>query len=111
METDSNGRIVFQRRNDGLIDFYQNWKEGFGDLNGEFWLGLSKIHHLTQNGTAQTLRVDLEDFENETHYAKYSTFNTRDNTTEYTITVEGYSGNLLANHNGENSVPRTEIMI
>ena len=37
--------------------------------------------------------MDLEDFENETRYAKYSTFNIGDSTTDYTITVGGYSGN------------------
>ena len=36
--TDGDEWIVFQRRNDGLVDFYRNWKEGFGDLDGEFWL-------------------------------------------------------------------------
>ena len=74
---------------------YRNWtdyEEGFGNLNGEFWLGLSKIHRLTQNGTEYTLRVDLGDFEKETRYAKYSTFNIGDSTTDYTITVGGYSG-------------------
>ena len=95
METDGGGWTVFQRRKDGSVDFYRNWtdyEEGFGDLNGEFWLGLSKIHCLTQDRTDYTLRVDLEDFENETRYAKYSTFNIGNSTTDYTITVEGYCG-------------------
>ena len=95
METDGGGWTVFQRRKDGSVDFYRNWvdyEEGFGDLNGEFWLGLSKIHRLTQDGTDYTLRVDLEDFENVKRYAKYSTFNIGDSTTDYTITLGGYSG-------------------
>ena len=95
MDTDGGGWTVFQRRKDGSVDFYRNWvgyEEGFGDLNGEFWLGLSKIHRLAQNGTDYTLRVDLGDYENETRYAKYSTFNIGNSTTDYTITLGGYSG-------------------
>ena len=61
------------------------------------------MHRLTQDGTDYTLRVDLGDFENIKRYAKYSTFNIGDSTTDYTITVGGYSGDAgdsLAYHNG-----------
>ena len=93
METDGGGWTVFQRRQNGSIDFYRYWTDyenGFGNLTGEFWLGLSKIHRLTKEGT-NTLRVDLGDFEGNTVYASYSTFNVSDGSTEYILTV-GYSG-------------------
>ncbi|XP_019862948.1 PREDICTED: fibrinogen-like protein A [Amphimedon queenslandica] len=105
METDGGGWTVFQRREDGSVDFYRNWTDyenGFGDLTGEFWLGLSKIHRLTKEGS-NTLRVDLGDFEGNETYANYSTFNISDGSTEYILTVGGYSGTAgdsLAYHNG-----------
>ena len=33
---------VIQRRTDGSVDFFRPWndyRDGFGDLNNEFWLG------------------------------------------------------------------------
>ena len=41
---------VFQRRENGIVDFYRTWSEyetGFGLVVGEHWLGNEKIHHLT----------------------------------------------------------------
>ncbi|XP_019853308.1 PREDICTED: fibrinogen C domain-containing protein 1-like isoform X2 [Amphimedon queenslandica] len=106
METDGGGWTVFQRRQDGSVDFYRNWTDyenGFGNLTGEFWLGLSKIHRLTKEGS-NTLRVDLEDFEGNTSFASYSTFSVSDGSTEYILTVGGYSGtagdSLIIQHNG-----------
>ena len=105
METDGGGWTVFQMREDGSIDFYRNWTDyenGFGDLTGEFWLGLSKIHRLTKEGS-NTLRVDLGDFEGNEAYANYSTFSISDGSTEYILTEEGYSGTAgdsLWLHNG-----------
>lgn len=42
---------VFQRRKDGSVNFFRGWKEyvkGFGDLNGEFWLGERDTVHDTE---------------------------------------------------------------
>ena len=104
METDGGGWTVFQRRMDGSVDFYRYWtdyQQGFGSLSGEFWLGLDKIHRLTS--TATQLRVDLQDFEGNSRYAKYTSFSVGDSASKYTLTVSGYSGtagNSLDLHNG-----------
>ena len=104
MEIDGGGWTAFQRRQDGSVNFYRNWTDyenGFGNLTGEFWLGLSKIYRLTQEG-ANTLRVDLGNAIGNRAYAKYSTFSVGDSTTEYTLTVGGYSGTAgdsLGNNN------------
>ena len=109
MESDGGGWAVFQRRMDGTQDFYLYWDDyvrGFGDLKGEFWLGLSKLHRLTASdpmaNTAE-LRVDLADFANNKAYAKYSTFKVHASDSKYRLTVSGYMGNArdgLAHHNG-----------
>ena len=48
METDCGGWIVIQRRNAslGTVNFTRNWEDyenGFGDLDDEFWIGLRNI--------------------------------------------------------------------
>ena len=104
MDTDVGGWTVFQRREDGSVDFYRNWtdyQQGFGNPSGEFWLGLDKIHRLTP--TATQLRVDLQDFEGNSRYAQYSSFNVGDTASNYTLSVSGYSGTAgdsLSEHNG-----------
>ena len=61
---------MFQKRLNGSVDFYRYWND-FGDLNSEFWLGLDKIHRLTSYNNNK-LHVDLEDFQGNTAYAKYT---------------------------------------
>ena len=101
---DNGGWIVFQRRMDGSVDFYREWMdyiEGFGNLDGEFWLGLHKLNRLTTH-TSQ-LRIELEDFDEIKKEAFYSEFRVDDAETLYTLHVSGYSGTAgdsLSYHNG-----------
>ena len=93
MDTEGGGWTVFQRRTNGAQNFYLNWDDyvhGFGDVSGEFWLGLQKIRRLTASSTQ--LRVDLADFNGNEKYAKYRTFSVGDNDDKFRLTVSGYSG-------------------
>ncbi|XP_034560964.1 tenascin-like [Notolabrus celidotus] len=91
METDGGGWTVFQRRKDGSVNFFRGWKDytrGFGDVNGEFWLGLDNLHNLTTM-TRMNLRVDLRD-QADAVFAKYMTFEVAKR--NYKLSVGGYSG-------------------
>ena len=92
--TTGGGWTVFQKRMDGSVDFYRGWADyrgGFGTLNGEFWLGLDKIHRLTSSG-GYKLRVDLEDFAGNTVYAEYGLFEVGSEETKYKLSIGNYSG-------------------
>ncbi|XP_058065834.1 ficolin-2-like [Anopheles bellator] len=94
-EYDSGGWIVIQHRFNGSTNFYRNWKEyqnGFGQLEGEFWLGLDRIHQLTTSKPHE-LVILLEDFDGNKTYAKYSRFEIGGESELYAINnITGYSG-------------------
>ena len=95
METDGGGWTVFQRRKDGSVDFNRGWNEyerGFGDVEGDYWLGLTSLHQLLQLNGANELRIDLKDYSGNSAYAKYSSFNVGDSNSKYTLNVSWYSG-------------------
>lgn len=105
-KTAGGGWTVFQKRLDGSVDFYRGWKEynnGFGNQNGEFWLGLDKIHRLTISNRYK-LRVDLEDTERDIRYAEYDLFAVASESTGYQLILGSYSGtagNSLTRHRGK----------
>jgi hypothetical protein len=96
METSpGRGWTIFQRRIDGSENFYRTWaeyKSGFGNLSGEFWLGLDKIYRLSANGQ-NLLRIDLDTFENGTAYAVYESFSVGSERDAYVLNIGSYSGN------------------
>ncbi|XP_071837923.1 uncharacterized protein [Apostichopus japonicus] len=89
--TDGGGWTVFQRRVNGSVDFYRNWlsyKEGFGELDHEFWLGNDKLYYLTNQGNYQ-LRIDLVDREGNQYYAEYDLFRINDENDNYRLSGLG----------------------
>nr|DBA31342.1 TPA: hypothetical protein GDO54_007207 [Pyxicephalus adspersus] len=76
MESMGGGWTVVQNRQDGSINFNRTWndyKNGFGNFTGEFWLGNDKIHLLTKSSN-MLLRIELEDFKGVKEYATYDQF-------------------------------------
>ncbi|XP_077981480.1 ficolin-2-like [Glandiceps talaboti] len=106
MDTDGGGWTVFQRREDGCIDFFRLWddyKRGFGDVSREFWLGNDRIHQITTSRRYE-LRIDMEGVNGDKIYAKYDSFSIEDEANKYKLHIGGYSGtagdSLTFSHNG-----------
>ena len=83
---------MLQKRLNGSVQFNRSWadyKNGFGHLDGEFWLGLDKIHRLTKTAKNR-LRVDLEDTAHKTAYAEYDKFALGKEMNKYKLRIGKY---------------------
>ncbi|XP_040187280.1 ficolin-1-like [Rana temporaria] len=94
MDTDGGGWIIFQRRWDGSVDFFRDWKAykaGFGNLLTEFWLGNDNLHLLTSSGTWE-LRIDVQDYNNTKQYMKYSSIKVLGESDKYQLLLGDFKG-------------------
>ncbi|XP_050093990.1 microfibril-associated glycoprotein 4-like [Anopheles aquasalis] len=96
------GWIVLQHRYDGSLDFYRGWNEfrdGFGDVGKEFWLGLEKIHQITKVRKHELI-VELKDFSGNYAYARYDTFEIGSEDEDYALkdlgTYNGTAGESMS---------------
>jgi ficolin len=99
--------ILVQQNVDGSSFFDRTWNEfkaGFGNTNGNYWLGNDQLRTLTQNNKYK-LRMELQSKASGLWYwAEYDTFRVGDESTQYTLTISGFSGNVgkdaMDYHNG-----------
>ncbi|XP_066296312.1 angiopoietin-related protein 7-like [Branchiostoma lanceolatum] len=111
MQTDGGGWTVIQRRVNGSVNFDRNWtdyKFGFGDKFGEYWLGNENIYRIT-NERPNKLRVMIEDWMGMKAYAEYSTFSISSERDGYRLSLGEYSGGLAGDsirnqYNSQNSM-------
>ncbi|XP_034490380.1 angiopoietin-related protein 2-like [Drosophila innubila] len=91
---------------DGSVNFHRNWteyKNGFGDLNGEFFLGLDKIFEITAERRQELLFL-LEDFEGDKRFEKYDKFAIGNEDQQYELhtlgDASGTAGDSFSRHRG-----------
>ncbi|XP_056599342.1 angiopoietin-related protein 4 [Triplophysa dalaica] len=103
--TPEGGWTVIQRRHDGSVDFDQLWQAyetGFGNLNGEFWLGLEKIHSMSKAGN-YILKVQFSDWRDDIQSITYA-FRLNGQENNYSLHVlERTAGNLESSLSSEGS--------
>ncbi|XP_041467744.1 ficolin-1-like [Lytechinus variegatus] len=81
------GWTVIQRRHDGSVDFYRDWasyKNGFGDIENEFWLGNDIIHRITYQATYR-LRIEMVDLQGNQSSAVYDNFRVANEGDQYRL--------------------------
>ncbi|KAL7742349.1 hypothetical protein ACLKA6_018985 [Drosophila palustris] len=105
-ETRDGGWTIILRRMDGSVNFTRNWteyKNGFGNLDGEFFLGLDKIHAMTAE-RRQELLVLLEDLNGEQRFETYDEFAIGNEDQQYELhtlgKASGTAGDSLDYHRG-----------
>ncbi|XP_028982703.1 angiopoietin-2a [Betta splendens] len=94
MVTEGGGWTVLQKRFDGHVDFHRTWQEyktGFGEASGEFWLGNEFVSRLT-NHQSYKLRIQLSDWEENSGFSLYDQFSLDTEAQNYRIHLKGYSG-------------------
>ena len=94
MDNHGGGWTVIQRRMDGSENFNRTWadyRDGFGRLAGEMWIGNEKLHKLTHQKRYH-LRIELEDFVGNNVYAQYDDIVISDERDGYRLVLGNYTG-------------------
>ncbi|XP_023570716.1 angiopoietin-4-like [Octodon degus] len=76
MDPSGGAWTVIQHRENGTVNFVRNWedyKQGFGDPAGEYWLGNEVVHQLTSS-TNYSLHVEMEDWDGNKFSANFEHF-------------------------------------
>ncbi|XP_047499769.1 angiopoietin-related protein 7-like isoform X2 [Penaeus chinensis] len=97
MSSSKGGWTMFLKRQQQTIqeNFARPWEEyrnGFGDVDAEHWLGLEHLHKMT-SAAPMVLRLEVKAFDGASRWAEWDTFSVAGSDTQYKLTVAGYSAN------------------
>ncbi|XP_062609969.1 fibrinogen-like protein A [Saccostrea cucullata] len=91
MVTDGGGWTAIQKRVSGSVSFDRTWtdyKTGFGNPNGSYWIGNDVIHQLTK-GRNSSLYVSITLTNGTKLYELYNQFSVADETNKYRLFLGG----------------------
>ncbi|XP_070561373.1 uncharacterized protein [Ptychodera flava] len=100
MDINGDAYTIFQRRYDMSLDFYRDWtdyKNGFGDLEAEFWLGNDKMNRLTGQRHHE-LRIDLTNAQGNTAFIVYDYFSVAHENDHYRLRLGHKMDGELPDH-------------
>ncbi|KRF98590.1 uncharacterized protein Dwil_GK26875 [Drosophila willistoni] len=86
-DIEGGGWIVIHKRFDGSVNFHRTWTEyrnGFGNKEGEFFIGLENLHRITNSQTYE-LYVQLEYHNGTFLFASYDNFRIGKESTKYKL--------------------------
>lgn len=78
-------------------------QQGFGNIDGEYWLGLENIYWLTNQGNYKLL-ITMEDWSGRKVFAEYASFRLEPESEYYKLRLGRYNGNAgdsFTWHNGK----------
>ena len=82
---------------------WTQYQQGFESPTALYWIGLDRLHDLSR-GICQA-RFDLQLIDGTWYYAQYSSFSVGNASTNYKLTIGGYSGDTgfdtMARDNGQ----------
>ncbi|XP_034477346.1 ficolin-1-like [Drosophila innubila] len=100
------GWTIVLRREDGSVNFYRYWndyKNGFGNVNSEFFIGLDTLHMMTKRRDQELLFV-MENSKGVTKFAKYDLFAIGSEKEFYDLhTLGDFSGDAGDSFTGQSS--------
>ncbi|KAH8376627.1 hypothetical protein KR093_000507 [Drosophila rubida] len=95
LKEDKDGWTAIAHRFDGHVNFFRSWedfKNGFGDSNDEFFIGLQNLHELTSSKRYE-LYIYLEDFEGASRYEIYDNFQVGSEDEKFVLkSIGGHTG-------------------
>ncbi|XP_062592303.1 angiopoietin-4-like [Saccostrea cucullata] len=91
MVTEGGGWTAIQKRVSGVVSFDKTWtdyKTGFGNPNGSYWIGNDVIHQLTKRRNS-SLYVSITLISGKKLFELYNTFSVADETNNYRLFLGG----------------------